>query len=348
MKALFLREDLQLSLEDTEAPVLTQDTDVLVRVTGSSICGSDIHFWHGDFRSKPGFIIGHEFVGVVEQIGSKVRRFKPGDRVSAPAAPHCGICANCQAGRPYACSNGKGMFGGMGLAGILPGAQAELIRIPFADACLVPIPATVSDQAALLVGDVLSTGYFAVTNGDPQPGENMVVFGAGPVGLCAVACAHLFSPARLIVVDVEDNRLEMALSLGATHVLNPQKGGDAKEIKRLTGNQGIDLAIDAVGLPVIMQQCIEVTRRGGIISLVGIGPPVIEFPMADFFFKNLTLKGGYVPLTQMQRLMNLIEAGKLDVSALVTHRIGLSHIIEGYEMFADKKDGCIKVMVVPD
>ncbi|MGE5381592.1 MAG: zinc-dependent alcohol dehydrogenase [Methylocystaceae bacterium] len=348
MKALYLWENQRLSLEETDAPVLIDETDVIVRVTASSICGSDVHFWKGHIPYRPGFIIGHEFVGVIEQVGSKVSKFKPGDRVSAPAAPFCGICPSCRAGKEYACTNGKGMFGGGGVAGVLPGAQAELIRILFADTCLVKIPESVSDKAALLVGDVLSTGYFAVINGAPQPGDDIVIFGAGPVGLCAVACANLFSPARLIVVDIEENRLEVALSLGATQVLNPQKGGDAKEIRRLTGGQGAHLAIDAVGLPATLQQSIKSTCRGGTISMVGIGPPVIEFPMAEFFFKNLTLKGGYVPLNQMQRLMQLIEVGKLDVSALITHQIGLSDIIGGYEMFASKKDGCIKVMVVPD
>lgn len=348
MKALFLRENHQLSLEETEKPVLTDETDVIVRVTASSICGSDVHFWRGEVPSYPNFIIGHEFIGVIEKAGSKVSRFKAGDRVSVPAAPFCSACSNCKEGKVYACTSGRGMFGGGGVAGDLPGAQAELVRVPFADACLVSIPDTVTDKQALLVGDILSTGYFAVTNGSVQPGEDIVIFGAGPVGLCAVACAGLFSPARLIVVDTEENRLEMGLHLGATHVLNPQKGGDAKEIRRLTGGHGADLAIDAVGLPVTFKQCIESACRGGTVSMVGIGPPVIEFPVAKFFFKNLTLKTGYVPLNQMDRLMKLIETGQLDVSPLITHQVRLSNIVEAYEMFADKQDGCIKVMVLPD
>lgn len=348
MKALFLRENLRLSLEETEVPVLVNDTDVILRVTASSICGSDVHYWRGEIPCYPGFIIGHEFIGVIEQTGSKVKRFKAGDRVSVPAAPFCSSCANCKSGRVYACTTGQGMFGGGGVAGNLPGAQADFVRVPLADACLVPIPDTVSDQKALLVGDVLSTGYFAVTNGSPQPGDDIVVFGAGPVGLCAVASASLFSPARLIIVDIEENRLEMGLRLGATHALNPQKGGDAKEIKRLTGGRGADLSIDAAGLTQTFQQCIKSTCRGGIISMVGIGPPVMDFPIAQFFFKNLTLKTGFVPLTQMDRLMKLIEVEKLDVSPLITHRVNLSEIVAGYEMFANKQDGCIKVMVVPD
>lgn len=348
MKALFLRENLRLSLEETEVPVLVDDTDVILRVTASSICGSDVHYWRGEIPYYPNFIIGHEFIGVIEQTGKKVRRFKAGDRVSVPAAPFCSTCDNCKDGRVYACTTGQGMFGGGGVAGELPGAQAEFIRVPFADACMVPIPDIVSDPQALLVGDVLSTGYFAVINGVPQPGDDIVVFGAGPVGLCAVASANLFSPARLIVVDTEENRLEMGLRLGATHALNPQKGGDAKEIKRLTGGRGVDLSIDAVGLPVTFKQCIKSTCRGGVISMVGIGPPTIEFPIAQFFFKNLTLKTGFVPLTQMDRLMKLIEVGKLDVSPLITHQIALGDIVAGYELFANKEDGCIKVMVVPD
>lgn len=347
MKALFLRDNKVLSLEDTEKPVLKGPQDVIVKVTASAICGSDIHFWQGGLPCLPGFILGHEFVGVIEEAGENVRLFKPGDRVAVPANPYCGVCPNCKEGKVYACAM-KSMFGGGKLLGDLPGAQAEYVRVPVADACLVPIPDSVSDRAALLVGDVLSTGYFAALNGSLQPGADIAIFGAGPVGLCALACARLFSPARIFLVDLEDYRLELGLSMGATLAINSGRQRAVREIKSLTGGRGVDLVIDAVGIQDTFADAISCAAEGGVVSMVGIGPPVINFPVAKFFFKNLTLKAGLVPLTNMSRLMRLIEEGRLDVTPLFTHEVKLSNIIEGYRIFKEKEDNCVKVMVVPD
>lgn len=347
MRALFLREHHVLSLEDTPEPKLINNSDVIVQVTASSICGSDVHFWKGHFPSIPNFILGHEFVGVISKAGKDVRAFRVGDRVAVPAGPFCGICSNCAAGKVYNCLAVQGMFGAGEIKGNLPGAQSHYVRVPHADACLAKIPDAVSDQEALLVGDVLSTGYFAVENGNPQPGASIAVFGAGPVGLCAVACAQLFSPAQLFLIDIEDYRLEHGRKLGATHLLNPDRVNVIKEIKSLTKGNGVDLTIDAVGLPQILNQCITCTTPGGTISVVGIGTPALEFPMMKFLFKNLTMRGGYVPLTKMKRLLTLIEAKRLDVSSLITHTVKLDNIIEGYHLFANKEDNCIKVMVVP-
>jgi 2-desacetyl-2-hydroxyethyl bacteriochlorophyllide A dehydrogenase len=347
MKALFLRDNKRLSLEDTERPVLKGPQDVIVKVTASSICGSDIHFWQGGLPCLPDFILGHEFVGVIEEAGDNVRLFKAGDRVAVPANPYCGVCPNCKEGKVYACAM-KSMFGGGKLLGDLPGAQAEYVLVPVADACLVPIPDHVSDKEALLVGDVLSTGYFAALNGSLWPGADIAIFGAGPVGLCALACARLFSPARIFLVDVEDYRLEVGLAMGATRVIHSGRDRAVKEIKRLTGGRGVDLAIDAVGLQDTFHAAISSAAQGGVVSLVGIGPPSLDFPAAKFFFKNLTLKAGLVPLTNMSTLMKLIAEGRLDVTPLFTHQVTLSNIIEGYHIFKDKRDNCIKVMVTPD
>lgn len=346
MKALFLRDNNQLSLEDTDKPVIIDDGDVILKVTASAICGSDIHFWEGKIPSVPNFILGHEFVGVIEEAGKGVKRLKVGDRVAVPANPFCGRCPNCREGKVHACLK-KRMFGGGKLLGDMSGAQAEYVRVPDAETGLVPIPDNVSDKAALLVGDVLSTGYFAVTNGNPRPGDDIAIFGAGPVGLCALASARLFSPARLILVDMEDYRLEVGLSMGATHVFNPGKSSVVREIKGVTGGRGVNLAIDAVGIPDTVSECMSCTVNSGVVSVVGIGPPEINFPIGTLFLKNLTLKAGIVPLSNMGRLMKLIAQGRLDVTPLITHRISLNNIIEGYHMFRDREDKCIKVMVVP-
>lgn len=347
MKALFLREQLELSLEDTPVPRLQDSSDVIVRVTGSSICGSDVHFWKGHLPSIPDFILGHEFVGEIAEVGSQVRSFQKGDRAAVPANPFCGICANCRVGRVNNCLTVQGMFGAGLMMGNLPGAQAHYVRVPYADACLAKIPPSVTDKEALLVGDVLSTGLFAVENGSPRPGDTIAVFGAGPVGLCAVGCAKLFSPAKIYLIDIEDYRLEVGAGLGATHLLNPARINVIKEIKTSTHGKGVNLTIDAVGLPHVLKECITCTSPGGTVSVVGMGTGNLEFPMMKFILKDLTLRAGLVPLVNMKRLLTLIEEKRLNVSSLITHTIKLEQIIEGYHMFANKEDNCIKVMVVP-
>ncbi|MGE5390139.1 MAG: zinc-dependent alcohol dehydrogenase [Deltaproteobacteria bacterium] len=347
MKALFLKENNQLVLEETAKPEIIDDGDVIVKVTAGTICGSDLHFWKGHLYYVPDFILGHEFVGMIDQVGAKVKRFKPGDRVAVPAIPFCGTCAGCRTGDTYKCTSST-MFGWRTHRGNLAGGQAEFVRVPFADVGLVPIPDSVTDKEALLVGDILSTGYFGVTNGKLKPGDDIAIFGAGPVGLCAVACAKLFTPGRIILVDYEDNRLEMGKRLGATHLLNPSQCEVIKEIKKITGKRGVDVSLDAVGLPSTMQDCIDATTQGGIISNVGVGPMSFEVSVGKMMLKNLSFTTGLVNLDQMGRLMKLIELKHLDLTPIITHEMPLSRIIDAYHMFADKEDGCIKVMIVPD
>jgi alcohol dehydrogenase len=194
----------------------------------------------------------------------------------------------------------------------------------------------------------LSTAYFGVTNGQPQPGDDIVVFGAGPVGLCAVACARLFSPGRILLVDLEEYRLDMGKRLGATHVLNPKEVDVVKEIRRITNKRGADICLDAVGLPTTLDQSIRVVKTGGVVSVIGIGPAKFEINMGRIFMKNITLKTGVVPLDDMDRLMKLIEFNLLNLEPIITHELPLSQIIDGYKLFAEHRDQCIKVMVVPD
>jgi len=347
IKALFVREGLRLSLEETEKPTLKDGHDIIVKVTAASICGSDIHFVKGEVPVIPDFIIGHEGVGIVEEVGANVQNFKPGDRVCIPGGVACGTCPECRAGRMYACEKDL-MFGAGKVKGDLPGVQAEYTRIPYADLCVVKIPDSVSFKQALMVGDVLSTGYIGVTYGNPQPGDDIAIFGAGPVGLCAVASAKLFNPARLIVVDLEDNRLEMAMRLGATHVINASRTRAAREIRTLTNGEGVRLSIDAVATPQTIDDCLSCTAKGGMISMIGMSPFNVNIALLKMFYKNLTMVSGYTSLHEMGRLLKLIEFGKLDVSPLITHEIPLSNILEGYRIFGDRLENCIKVMIVPD
>ena len=243
IKALFLRDNLRLSLEETNRPTLTDPSDIIVKVTASSICGSDIHFVTGEVPMTPNFIIGHEGVGVVEDVGSAVQNFKPGDRVVIPGGVACGKCSECRAGRFYACKYDY-MFGAGKNNGDLPGVQAEYVSIPFADVSVVPIPDSVTDKEALFVGDILSTGYIGVINGKVKPGDDVAIFGAGPVGLCTVACAKLYSPARIFLIDLEDYRLEAGSKLGATHIINASTTRAAREIRSITNGVGVQVSIE--------------------------------------------------------------------------------------------------------
>lgn len=347
IKALFLRDGLKLSLEETEKPTLKEGHDMIVKVTAASICGSDLHFVTGEVPMTPNFIIGHEGVGIVEEVGPYVKNFKPGDRICIPGGVACGTCAECRSGRFYACEKDL-MFGAGKNKGDLPGVQAEYTRIPYADISVVKIPDSVSFKQALMVGDVLSTGYIGVTYGNPQPGDDIAIFGAGPVGLCAVASAKLFNPARLIVVDLEDNRLDMALKLGATHVINARNTKAAREIRGMTNGVGVQLSIDAVATPQTIDDCLSVTAKGGMISMIGMSPFHVNMALLKLFYKNLTMVSGYTSLHEMSRLLKLIEYGKIDVTPLITHEVTLSNILEGYRIFGERLDDCIKVMVVPD
>lgn len=349
IKALFLNEDLTLSLEETEKPTLQNPTDVIIKVSAASICGSDIHFITGEVALYPNdrFIIGHEGVGVVEEVGSMVTKFKPGDRVAIPAGIACGDCIQCREGRIYACEMNT-LFGHGRIKGNLPGLQSEYVRMPLADRNLVHIPDSVTDKEVLLVGDVLSTGYIGVINGKPKPGEDIAIFGAGPVGLCAVASAKLFSPSRIILVDLEDYRLEAGLKLGATHVINAASTNAAKEVMKITKGVGAQVSVDAAAFPETINNCLACTAKGGTVSVIGISPWKIEFNMGRMFFNNLTLVSGYTSLHEMEHLVKMIEFKRLDTTPIITHEFKLSNILEAYRVFQNRLDNCIKVMIVPD
>jgi alcohol dehydrogenase len=238
---------------------------------------------------------------------------------------------------------------GVGKArGDLPGVQAEYVRIPFAESSVVPIPDSVTDKEALFVGDILSTGYIGVINGKIQPGDDIAIFGAGPVGLCAVACAKLFAPSRIILVDLEGYRLEAGKLLGATHTINARTARAGAEIRKLTGGIGVQTSIEAAGSEAAVDDCLACTAKGGIISSIGMTPFNIKLAMGKMFYKNLTMISGYTSLHEMRRLVKLIEYKQLDLTTLITHQVPFSDILEGYRIFQNRLDNCIKVVIVPD
>jgi len=348
MKALFIKGAHDIVLQETEKPVLQGDGDVIVKITAGAICGSDLHFLHGIAPFVPDFILGHEFIGEIESASPNANRFKIGQRVSVPAMPYCGICPSCKKGDFYCCEASH-MYGWRTKYGYLGGAQAQYIRVPYANACLVPIPDSVTDKQALLIGDVISTGWFALKmSGGLTPGDDIAVIGTGPVGLATIACAKLFSPRRIIGVDLLENRLEKALQLGATDVINASKTDNvAKEIFKMTGKRGVNLAVEAVGKEETLNTAIMSAGKGGNISLLGVGGDGWRTMLAYAFYRNQNINTGMVNLDVMDRLMDLTEIGKIDMSTIITHEISLDDIVEAYDMFDKKEDNCIKVMYRP-
>ncbi|MCG8500363.1 MAG: alcohol dehydrogenase catalytic domain-containing protein [Firmicutes bacterium] len=347
MKALVFEELNRVKLKDVAKPVLVNETDVIVKVKLTTICGSDVHFMQGHVPITPGHTLGHEYVGEIEQVGSAVKDFKPGDRVVGASVLFCGQCERCLAGHIYRCLNG-GVFGAGPEYGGLNGSHSEYMRIPHADASLLHIPDELSDEQALFVGDILSTGYFATEKGSVIPGDTVVVFGAGPVGLCAVITAKLFSPKQIILVGRKDEfRLEMGKKLGATHTILSSKEDVLETIHKLTGGEGADVAIDAAGSETTLHQASCCLGIGGRLSIAGLPGPTASLPMFELFSKNVRIEMGLVDLHHMKRLLKLIQSGQVDLSPLITHRMKLDQMEEAMELFASRKENVIKVAITP-
>ncbi|MFD0710279.1 alcohol dehydrogenase [Paenibacillus sp. GCM10027626] len=346
MKGLVYRGPHEVALETVEKPMLLADTDALIRVTLTTICGSDVHLCHAHIPTTPGYVLGHEYVGIVEQVGSKVSQFKPGDRVIGPAAPYCGQCERCLKGDIMHCMNG-GVHGSGPEFGNLSGAQGEYMRIPYADVNLVHVPEQLEDEQVLFVGDILSTGYFAAEKAAIAHGDTVVVFGAGPVGLCAVQSAQLFHPERIILVDIDPFRLEAGLKLGATDTINAKEQDVLEVIGKLTGGKGADAVIEAAGAEITFQQAVKCAALCGRVVLVGIFGQPVSFPLHEAFMKNLRIEMGLSYLGHMKKLVKLIENGKIDLRSLITHRMSLNEVQEAFKLFEQRTEQVIKIAIRP-
>lgn len=347
MLAVVLQPGNQIALREVPEPRIQGPDEILIQVTTAAICGSDLHAKQGLTPGlKPGVIMGHEFVGRVVEVGQAVIRFRPGDRVAAPASVWCGCCPSCRRGQVQYCERG-GIWGGGEIFGSgLQGAQTALVRAPFADACLCAIPDEVPDEQAVFVGDVLSTGYHAARQGNIRTGDVVAVLGCGPIGLAAVISAGLFGPRRVLALDALDNRLELARAYGAVP-LDVRQGDASELIRQATNGLGADVVIEAIGNPNTFLQCLRAVRRGGTVSVVGIFPSKVEFPLGRMSAYGLNLSMGLGAFKHMDRLMALLASGSLDLSPLVTHVFGLEQALEAYELFEDHKDQCLKVLLKP-
>lgn len=344
MKALVLDEGGAISLQQVPDPELADAGDAVIRVTSTSICGSDLHLMHGALPSKPPYVLGHEYVGVVTQVGAGVHGFAPGDRVVGPAAPWCGACAMCRRGQIQLCQRG-GVFGSGPTFGGLGGAMAEFLRIPHADTVLSKIPDGVTDEQALLLGDVVSTGMTGVRHALAAPGGVLVVLGCGPVGLSAVHTARLFAAAEVIAVDRVPGRLRVAEQLGATRTIDASSEDVAAIVGELTGGLGADGVVEAVGLPVTIAQAVDLTGVGGRVAVVGIAPGSVELPMPQMLFKNLTLWTGLGDLGHIDVLLDQVARGTLDPSPMITDRVPLDDIVGAIGRFSDPANGVVKYAV---
>lgn len=346
MKAVVFHGPHDVRVETVPDPSLADQDSAIVRVTRASICGSDLHPYHGVMPMLPGVVIGHECVGVVEDVGRGVRRFARGDRVIVPGVIGCGDCDVCRRGYVVGCRQTVDKV--YGFSPDLPGGQAEAIRVPHADANLFASPSQLSDEQVLFLTDILPTGYYAAENAGIRAGQTVAVVGCGPVGLFAILCAQLFGPARVFAIDRVDYRLEQARRLGALPIdAGHQDPRDA--LLRATGGAGADAVIEAVGAADTVRLALDLVRIGGVVSVVGVLLDAeFPFPMGTAFLKDLTFRIGLVDVPRfVPILLPLIESGRIDPTILISHHLPLAEGRRAYEMFDQHADGCLKVALTP-
>lgn len=345
MRAVVWRGEQNVAVEDVPSPQLGDEYSAIVEVQQSSICGSDLHLYHARVPVFPGTVLGHEAVGIVVDRGSRVERLQRGDRVLVPAVVGCGQCAACRRDYPVGCQALAAKV--FGVSPALPGVQAEFVRVPFADYNLWRLPASIGNQAALMLADIFPTGFYAAQSAAIQAGDVVVVLGCGPVGLCAVQCAQLFSPAVIVAVDPIPARRERAAAFGALPA-NPNEGV-VDIVSRLTDGCGADAVIEAVGSQETLRQAVELVRTGGHIAMVGVLiAEDVPFPLATAFLKDITLRTGLVNVPRfLPSLFRLVQHGKLHPEEMVTHTFPLSDAAAAYRLFDRKENGCLKVCLEP-
>ena len=345
MKALTFQGEGDVKVVDVPKPAINGSRDALVKVTMGAVCGSDLHILHGHTPMDVGAVLGHEFVGVVGDVGPDVRRFQAGDRVVSSFFTSCGQCALCRKGWFNQCIE-KGTFGHGEYFGGLGGGQAEFVVVPNADNTMEPIPTGMTDEQAIFVGDILATGFFAAERAEIQPGDVTAVIGAGPVGLMATMCAQLFGPARVFVIDMVDSRLEVAQQLGGIPI-NSKKADPVQAIEQATGGVGADSSIECVGLLAAVDTAIHVVRGGGTISMVGVPSATIgEFPYLRVWLKALTFRAGWANVQRYMRpLLDLIGAGRLRPDTIISHRMKLDDAEEAYRIFDAR--AATKIVLTP-
>ena len=385
MKALVFHHPGKVSVDNVPEPKIKHAEDVILRVTATAICGSDLHIYNGFFPQKRDMVLGHEFMGIVEEIGSNVTSLQVGDRVVVPFPIACGGCFFCQHGLPGHCENsnpekygpegglldqkGGGLFGYTDLYGGYDGGQAEYVRVPYANFGPRKVTSDFRDEEVLFLTDILPTGYTAIDWAELQGGETVAVFGCGPVGLMAMKCAWLRGAKRVIGIDIEPYRLATANRTANAEILNAAENDPVEAIRDLTEGRGADVCVDAVGMEANrnlldklsniihaqagsikgLQTAISAVRRGGVVTVVGVyGMPYDSFPLGQIFDKGITMCFGQAPAQKyIDELLTWVEQRKIRLDDIITHRLPLAEAPHAYEIFNKKEDNCVKVVMKP-
>ncbi|MDP1795046.1 MAG: zinc-dependent alcohol dehydrogenase family protein [Acidimicrobiales bacterium] len=344
MKALVFHGPGQKAWEDVPQPAIVDDTDAIVRVDATTICGSDLHILKGDVPAvTDGTILGHEAVGTIEVIGAGVKARKVGDRVLVSCITSCGSCRFCREGRYGQCLGGGGWI----LGHTIDGTQAEFVRVPFADNSTFLVPPGVCDEKVLMLADILPTAYEVGTlNGKVAPGDVVAVVGAGPIGLAAIMTARLFSPSHVVAIDLADSRLEAAKHFGADVIVNNERDDAESIVGELTGGLGADVVIEAVGLPATFEQAVRLVRPGGHVANIGVHGSPVTLHLEREWIRDITITTGLVDTFTTPTLLRLVTSEHLDPSRFVTHHFTLDQFEDAYDVFASAATtGALKVHV---
>lgn len=354
MKAMVYYGENDLRFEDRPVPQILEPTDAIIKLTTTTICGTDLGIMKGKnpeieatakekTGSFNGRILGHEGVGIVEEVGSAVKNFQKGDKVIISCVSRCGTCENCQKQLNAHCMNGGGWIMGY----MIDGTQAEYVRTPFADTSLYHLPNNLAEDVAVLLSDALPTSHeIGVQYGDVQPGDTVAIVGAGPIGMAALLTAQLYSPSELIVVDMDDNRLQMALEMGATKIINSAKEEPIASILKMTNGRGVDCAIEAVGIPQTWDVCQHVVKEGGNIANVGVHGQAVSFALEKLWIKNLKITTGLVNANTTDMLLKTCCSSKLPLDKMITHHFKFDELEHAYKVFKNAADeNAMKVII---
>ncbi len=343
MKALVYGGPGERSWTQVPDPTIIDSRDAIIEVSTTTICGTDLHILHGDVPTvQPGRILGHEAVGTVVAVGAGVQNLSVGSRVLASCISACGVCRYCRTGSYGQCLGGGGWI----LGHRIDGVQAQFARIPFADLSTYPLPAAITDDAAVLLADILPTSYeVGVRNGQVGPGDTVVIVGAGPIGLAAILTARLYSPLHIIAIDKAASRLQAAKMFGADMVCTPEDN-PLELVRAVTDGLGADVVMEAVGTPATFELCTTLVRPGGRVANIGVHGGPVTLHLEDLWIRNITVTTGLVDTSSTPTLLRMLGAGQLDVGHMVTHRFPLDEITNGYDVFADPAGtGALKVLL---
>lgn len=341
MKALVYEGSGRKSWKDVPEPKLKTQRDAIVRIDTTTICGTDLHILKGDVPAvTPGRVLGHEGVGTITQLGDAVTNFKEGDKVIIPAVSTDGKCIFCRAGLYSQCRGDEGQPGiGWIFGHLIDGTQAEFVRVPYADTSLYRLPEGVSGEHGVLLSDILPTGFeIGVQYGRVKPGDVVAVVGAGPIGLAVMLTAGLYGPSKIIALDLDANRIEQAKRFGATHGVKSSDSDWRKQVMEQTDGLGVDVAVEAVGIPDTLRMCTDIVRPGGHVANVGVHGKAVPLDMQELWSRNINLSTGLVNTNTLRTLLKLVDGGQLDASPFISHRFGLQEMMKAYETFENASE----------